>query len=117
MGVRNDRVAHAGEHPLIRQRFTSLRAFRGEPVAQLRHRAGRVHDARNAVVRSARLHSLMWQKRAYARDVLAKAHNAIACKLDKPDCQAKVPQIIGYRPMNDVLPPDLSRKAMSPTGK
>jgi hypothetical protein len=77
----------------------------------------RDHDARNATVRSARLHSLMWQKRAYARDVLAKAHNAIACKLDKPDCQSRIPQIIGYRPMNDVLPPDLSRKAMSPTGK
>ena len=77
----------------------------------------RDHDARNAVVRSARLHSLMWQKRAYARDVLANAHNAIACKLGKPDCQARVPQIIGYRPMNDVLPPALSRKAMSPTGK
>jgi hypothetical protein len=77
----------------------------------------RDHDARNAAVRSARLHSLLWQKRAYARDVLAKAHNAIACKLEKPDCRAKVPQIIGYRPMNDVLPPELSRKAMSPTGK
>ena len=73
--------------------------------------------ARNAVVRSARLHSLMWQKRAYARDVLANAHNAIACQLGKPDCLAKVPQIIGYRPMNDILPPALSRKAMSPTGK
>lgn len=73
--------------------------------------------ARNAAVRSARLHSLMWQKRAYARDVLARAHNAIACKLGKPDCLAKVPQIIGYRPMNDILPPALSRKAMSPTGK
>lgn len=69
-------------------------------------------SARNAVVRAARLHVLMWQKRAYARDVLAKAHNRIACKLAKPDCKLKVPQIIGYRPMNDTLPPDLSRKAM-----
>jgi hypothetical protein len=73
--------------------------------------------ARNAVVRNARLHGLMWQKRAYTRDVLAKAHNHIACKLGKPDCLANVPQIIGYRPMNDVLPPDLARKAISPTGK
>jgi hypothetical protein len=73
--------------------------------------------ARNSVVRAARLHVLMWQKRAYARDVLAKAHNRIACKLGKPDCVANVPQIIGYRPMNDNLPPALSRKAMSPTGK
>jgi hypothetical protein len=59
----------------------------------------------------------MWQKRAYARDVLAKAHNRIACKLRKPDFLAQVPQIIGYRPMNDTLPPALSRKAMSTTGK
>lgn len=72
---------------------------------------------RNAVVRSARLHGLMWQKRAYTRDVLAKAHNRIACKLGKPDCVANVPQIIGYRPMNDVLPPDLARKAMRPPAK
>ena len=72
---------------------------------------------RNAAVRSARLHSLVWQKRAYARDMLARAHNAIACNLGKADCLSKVPQIIGYRPMNDVLPPALSRKAMSPTGK
>ena len=75
------------------------------------------HDARNAVVRNARLQSLVWQKRAYTRDMLAKAHNRIACKLDKPDCLANVPQIIGYRPRNDVLPPALSRKAMSATGK
>jgi len=75
------------------------------------------HAARNAVVRNARYQALVWQKRAYTRDVLAKAHNHIACKLGKPDCLAKVPQIIGYRPRNDVLPPALSRKAMSPTGK
>jgi hypothetical protein len=75
------------------------------------------HHARNAVVRSARLHGLMWLKRAYSRDVLAKAHNAIACKLGKPDCRAKVEQIVGYQLRSDVLPPDLSRKAMSPTGK
>lgn len=73
--------------------------------------------ARNAVVRNARYQVLMWQKRAYTRDMLAKAHNHIACKLGKPDCLARVPQIIGYRPRNDVLPPALSRKAMSPTGK
>jgi hypothetical protein len=75
------------------------------------------HAARNAVVRNARYQVLMWQKRAYTRDVLAKAHNHIACKLSKQDCLAKVPQIIGYRPRNDVLPPALSRKSMSLTGK
>lgn len=74
----------------------------------------RNQSARNAVVRAARLQVLMWQKRAYARDVLAKAHNRIACRLAKPDCVAKVPQIIGYRPMNDTLPPALSRKALGP---
>lgn len=73
--------------------------------------------ARNAVVRALSLHTLMWQKRAYARDVLATAHNRIACHLRKADCLAKVPQIIGYRPMNDALPPALSRKAVSSTGK
>jgi hypothetical protein len=77
----------------------------------------RDQSARNAVVRAVRLHVLMWQKRAYARDALAKSHNRIACKLSKPDCVAHVPQIIGYRPMNDTLPPALSRKAMSATGK
>lgn len=75
------------------------------------------HNGRNAVVRSARLHGLMWLKRAYSRDVLAKAHNAIACKLEKPDCLAEVPQIVGYQLRSDVLPSELSRKAMSPTGK
>lgn len=75
------------------------------------------HVARNAVVRNARYQVLVWQKRAYTRDVLAKAHNHIACKLGKQDCLAKVPQIIGYRLRNDVLPPALSRKSMSPTGK
>ena len=77
----------------------------------------KVHHARNAVVRTARLHGLMWLKRAYSRDVLAKAHNAIACRLGKPDCLAKVEQIVGYQLRNDVLPPDLARKAISPTGK
>lgn len=75
------------------------------------------HHARNAVVRTARLHGLMWLKRAYSRDVLAKAHNAIACRLGKPDCLAKVEQIVGYQLRNDVLPPELARKAISPTGK
>ena len=75
------------------------------------------HEGRNAAVRNARLQVLVWQKRAYTRDMLAKAHNHIACKLAKPECLAKVPQIIGYRPRNDVLPPTLSRKAMSSTGK
>ena len=75
------------------------------------------HLGRNAVVRSARLHGLMWVKRAYSRDVLAKAHNAIACKLGKADCLSTVPQIVGYPLRNDIIPPELSRKAMSPTGK
>lgn len=73
--------------------------------------------ARNAVVRSARLHGLMWLKRAYSRDVLARTHNMIACKLGKPDCLAKVPQIVGIQLRTDTLPPELSQKAMSPTGK
>lgn len=75
------------------------------------------HAARSSAVRAVRLHVLIWQKRAYARDMLAKAHNRIACKLGKPDCQKNVPQIIGYRPMNDVLPPALLRKLASPIGK
>lgn len=74
-------------------------------------------NARNVVARSASLHVLMWQKRAYARDMLAGAHNRIACMLRKPDCLTNVPQIIGYRPRNDVLPPALAQKSISPTGK
>jgi hypothetical protein len=75
------------------------------------------HDARNAVVRGARLQMFMWHHRAYTRDMLAKAHSRIACQLEKADCLKSVPQIVGYRPMNDVLPPTLSRRAMSPSGK
>ena len=65
--------------------------------------------ARNAVVRAARNHLLMWWKRAYTRDVLAKAHNRIACALGKSDCLDRVPQIVGRRNYSDTLPPDLVR--------
>lgn len=72
-------------------------------------------QASNALVRSARLHTLLWNKRAYSLDVLAKAHNAIACKLGKPDCRAAVPQIFRIRPRYDVVPPeardDIARSA------
>ena len=74
-------------------------------------------DARNAVMRGAGYQILMWVRRAYTRDILAKAHNRIACKLGKPDCLANVPQIIGYRFTGDALPDDLARKSMSLTGK
>ena len=74
-------------------------------------------NALSAMMRGARFHMLMWQKRAYTRDTLAKAHNRIACQLGKPDCVANVPQIIGYRPMSDTLPAALARKSLSPTGK
>lgn len=62
--------------------------------------------ARNALVRAARLHTLLWNKRAYSRDVLLKAHNAIACSLEKPDCSASVEQIFRIRPRYDVIPPE-----------
>ena len=66
--------------------------------------------ARNAVVRAARNHLLMWWKRAYTRDVLANAHNRIACATGKPDCRRHVPEIVGRRNYSDTLPPDLIRK-------
>jgi hypothetical protein len=76
--------------------------------------------ARNAVVRSARLHTLLWNKRAYARDRLALAHNRIACALDKPDCRPSVRQIFRVRPRYDVIPPeardDVERSAKSYSG-
>ena len=67
-------------------------------------------QAVNAVVLAERLHLLMWWKRAFTRDLLAKAHNRIACKLGKPDCLYKVPQIVGRRNNSDTLPPSLARK-------
>lgn len=70
-------------------------------------------DARNALVRSARLHTLLWNKRAYARDKLAIAHNRIACLLRKPDCRAKVPVIFSTRPRYDVIPNEARRAAES----
>jgi hypothetical protein len=76
--------------------------------------------ARNAVVRSARLHTLLWNKRAYARDRLALAHNRIACALNKSDCSTSVPQIFRVRPRYDVIPPeardDVERSAESYSG-
>ena len=68
-------------------------------------------DARNALVRSARLHTLLWNKRAYARDKLAIAHNRIACLLGKHDCQSKVPLIFSTRPRYDVIPSDARQAA------
>lgn len=64
----------------------------------------------NAVVLAERNHVLMWWKRAYTRDLLARAHNRIACKLGKPDCRDRVPQIVGRRNNADVIPPSLARK-------
>jgi hypothetical protein len=65
--------------------------------------------ARAAVVRASRDHTLMWWKRAYTRDVLAKAHNRIACTIGKPDCLKAVPQIVGRRNYSDRIPPELVR--------
>ncbi len=66
--------------------------------------------ATNAIVHGERNHVLMWWKRAYTRDLLATAHNRIACKLGKPDCLDHVPQIVGRRNYSDVIPPSLARK-------
>lgn len=62
--------------------------------------------ARNAMMRAARLHTLMWTRRAYTRDTLALAHNRIACILNKPDCRPTVPRIFRVRPRYDVIPPE-----------
>ena len=64
----------------------------------------------NAIVLAERNHVLMWWKRAYTRDLLATAHNRIACKLGKRDCLERVPQIVGRRNYSDVIPPSLARK-------
>jgi len=65
--------------------------------------------ARNAVVSAERHQLLMWWKRSYTRDLLARAHNRIACKLGKPDCRKAVPQIVGRRNYSDTLPQSLER--------
>ena len=65
--------------------------------------------ARNAVVSAERHQLLMWWKRSYTRDLLARAHNRIACKLSKPDCRKTVPQIVGRRNYSDTLPQSLQR--------
>jgi hypothetical protein len=62
--------------------------------------------ARNALMRSARLHTLIWTRRAYLRDTLAVAHNRIACILNKPDCQPSVTRVFRVRPRYDVIPPE-----------
>ena len=62
--------------------------------------------ARNAVVRAARLHAIMWTRRAWVRDKLAIAHNGIACVLGKADCRARVPQIFRAAPRYDNIPPE-----------
>jgi hypothetical protein len=64
----------------------------------------------NAVVLAERNHVLMWWKRAYTRDLLAMAHNRIACMLRKPDCLDQVPQIVGRRNYSDIIPPELAAK-------
>ena len=66
--------------------------------------------ATNAVVSGERNHAIMWWKRAYTRDMLAIAHNHIACKLGKPDCLKQVSQIVGRRNYLDTIPPALERK-------
>lgn len=66
--------------------------------------------ATNAVLGGERNLALMWWKRAYTRDMLAIAHNRIACKLGKPDCLKHVPQIVGQRNNVDTIPPALERK-------
>ncbi len=54
--------------------------------------------ARNAVTRAARFHLLMWERRAYTHDMLARAHNRIACQLHKPDCRSPVRLIMDLGP-------------------
>lgn len=68
--------------------------------------------ARNAVVRSVRLHTLNWLQRAYLRDRLATANNRIACALEKPHCRTRVPQIFRDRPRYDVIPPEARDDAL-----
>jgi hypothetical protein len=63
--------------------------------------------ARNAIIQAERSHVLMWWKRAYTRDLLATAHNRVACKLGKPDCRDTVPQIVGRRNYSDTIPREL----------
>lgn len=65
--------------------------------------------ARNAVIQAERSHVLMWWKRAYTRDLLATAHNRIACKLGKSDCRRIIPQIVGRRNYTDSVPRELEQ--------
>lgn len=59
-----------------------------------------------AMVRAARLHSLMWTKYAYVHDKLMIAHNQLACRLRKPDCRTSVVRILNKPPRTDVIPPE-----------
>ena len=69
-------------------------------------RLARDQQARFALMRSVRLHALVWTRRAYTRDALAVAHNRIACLFNKPDCRTRVPQIFNVRPRWDIIPPE-----------
>ena len=57
-----------------------------------------------AMARAARLHSLMWMKYAFVQDKLLIAHNQLACRLGKSDCQATVQLIMPHAPRTDIIP-------------
>ena len=59
-----------------------------------------------AMARAARLHSLMWMKYAFVHDKLLIAHNQLACRLGKRDCEATVQLIMHHAPRTDVVPPE-----------
>ena len=63
-------------------------------------------SGRVAMARSARLHSLMWNKYAYVHDKLAVAHNQLACRLRKPDCRVHIARILEGPPRTDIIPPE-----------
>jgi hypothetical protein len=69
---------------------------------------GLAQDPRGSVAMAgaARLHSLMWMKYAFVRDKLLVAHNQIACRLGKRDCQATVELILRHPPRTDIIPPE-----------
>lgn len=63
-------------------------------------------SGRTVMVRSARLHALMWTKYAYVHDKLMIAHNQLACRLAKPDCRPSVSRILNSPPRTDLIPPE-----------
>ena len=69
-------------------------------------RLARNQNGRTVMVRSARLHALMWTKYAYVHDKLMVAHNQLACRLAKPDCHPSVSQILNSPPRTDLIPPE-----------